>query len=75
MLVLANFFVKIYVYKSETDVYRDAGYVLLAKTGYVSCPFNLLRRYVSAANLDLPSSLSFFPSLYFHKATSTYSLL
>ena len=47
---------------------------MLAKTGYVSCPFNLLRRYVSAANLDLSSSLPFFRSLYFHKATSTYSL-
>ena len=67
-------FVKIYVYKSKTDVYRDGAYVLLAKTGYVSCPFNLLRRYVSAANLDLSSSLPFFRSLYFHKATSTYSL-
>ena len=65
MLVLANFFVKIYVYKNETDVYRDGGYVLLAKTGYVSCPFNLLRRYISAANLDLPSWLSFFPLFVF----------
>ena len=66
--------VKIYVYKSKTDVYRDGAYVLLAKTGYVSCPFNLLRRYVSAANLDLSSSLPFFRSLYFLKATSTYCL-
>ena len=67
-------FVKIYVYKSKTDVYRDGAYVLLAKTGYVSYPFNLLRRYVSAAKLDLLSSLPFFRSLYFHEATSTYSL-
>ena len=44
------------------------------KTGYVSCPFNLLHRNVSAANLDLLSSLPFFRPLYFHKATSTYSL-
>ena len=68
-----RFFVKIYVYKSKTDVYRDGAYVFLAKTGHVSCPFNLLRRYVSAANLDLSSSLPFFRSLYF-KVTSTYSL-
>ena len=69
-----DFFVKIYVYKSKTDVFRDGAYVMLAKTGSVSCPFNLLRRYVSAANLDLSSSLPFFRSLYFHNATSTYSL-
>lgn len=67
-------FVKIYVYKSKTDVYRDGAFVLLARTGSVSCPFNLLRRYVSAACLDLSSSLPLFRSLYFHKATSTYSL-
>ena len=47
---------------------------MLAKTGYVSCPFNQLCRYVSAAYLDLSSSLPFFRSLYFHKANSTYSL-
>ena len=41
-----NSFVKIYVYKSKTDVYKDGTYVLLAKTGHVSCPFNLLCRYV-----------------------------
>ena len=67
-------FVKIYVYKRKAGVYRDGAYVLLAKTGYVSCPFNQLCRYVSAANLDLSSSLPFFRSLYFHKANSTYSL-
>lgn len=34
----------------------------------------MLYRYVCAANLDLSSSLPFFRSLHFHKATSTYSL-
>ena len=56
------------------DVYRHGTYVFLAKTGHVSCPFNLLCRYISAANLDLSSSLLFFCSLHFQKATSTYSL-
>lgn len=67
-------FVRVYVYKSKINVYRDGAYVLLAKTGSVSCPFYLLCRYISAANLDLSSSLPFFRSLYFHKTTSTYSL-
>ena len=69
-----RFFCQDLCFQFKTDVYRDGAYVLLAKTGYVSCPFNLLRRYVSAAKLDLLSSLPFFRSLYFHKATSTYSL-
>ena len=67
-------FVKIYVFKSKTDVYRDGAHVLLAKSESVSCPFHLLNRYVSAANLDLSSSLPFFRSLHFHKVTSSYSL-
>ena len=67
-------FVTIYVYKSKTDVYRDGAFVLLARTGSVSCPFNLLCRYVSVPCLDLSSSLPLFRSLYFHKATSTYCL-
>ena len=44
------------------------------KSDSVSCPFHLLNRYVSAANLDLSSSLPFFRSLHFHKVTSSYSL-
>ena len=67
-------FVKIYVFKSKTDVYRDGAHVLLAKSDSVSCPFHLLNRYVSGANLDLSSSLPFFRSLHFHKVTSSYSL-
>ena len=35
-------FVRIYVYKSKTNVHWDGAYVLLAKTGSVSCPFHLL---------------------------------
>ena len=45
---------------------------MLTKKGYGYCPFNLLRKYVSVANLDLSSSLPFFRSLCFHKATFTY---
>ena len=53
--------------------YRDGAHVLLAKSDSVSCPFHLLNRYVSAADLDFSSSLPFFRSLHFHKVTSSYS--
>ena len=53
--------------------YRDGAHVLLAKSDSVSCPFHLLNSYVSAANLDLSSSLPFFRSLHFHKVPSSYS--
>ncbi|KAK2551578.1 hypothetical protein P5673_027557, partial [Acropora cervicornis] len=38
-------FVKIYVFKRKTDVYRDGAHVLLAKSDFFSCPFHLLNRY------------------------------
>ena len=53
--------------------YRDGANVFLAKSDSVSCPFHLLNRiYVSAANLDLSSSLPFFCSLHFHKVTYSW---
>ena len=52
--------------------YRDNAHVLLAKSDSVSCPFHLLNRYVSAANLDLSSSLPFCRSLHFHEVNSSY---
>lgn len=64
---------KIYVFKSKTDVYRDGAH-LLAKSGSVSCSVHMLYRYVRAANLDLSSSLPFTRSLHFNKATSFYNL-
>ena len=53
--------------------YRDGAHVWLAKSDSVSCPFHLLNRYASAANLDLSLCLPFFRSLHFHKVTSSYS--
>jgi len=68
-------FVRIYVFKSKTDVYRDGAHVVLAKSDSVSCPFHMLNRYVRAGNVDLSSSLRpFFRYLHFHKVTSSYSL-
>lgn len=68
-----NTFLRIYVFKSKADVYRDGAHVLLVKSDSVSCPFHMLNRCVRAANLDLSSSLPFC-SLHFHKVNSFYSL-
>lgn len=68
-----NTFLRIYVFKSKADVYRDGAHVLLVKSDSVSCPFHMLNRCFRAANLDLSSSLPFC-SLHFHKVNSFYSL-
>ena len=68
-----NTFLRIYVFKSKADVYRDGAHVLLVKSDSASCPFHMLNRCIRAVNLDLSSSLP-FRSLHFHKVNSFYSL-
>ena len=47
---------------------------MLAKTGHITCPFNLLSRYVQVANIDLSSTLKFFRTLHFLRSKFCYSL-
>ena len=39
---------------SKTDVYREGNYVYIAKLEGKYCPVAILRRYIEAANLNLP---------------------
>ena len=56
-------YVELFTAKSKTDIYRNVNVVLLA--GHITCPYNLLNRYIQAAGIDFPSSLMFFRSLHF----------
>ena len=33
---------------------------MLAKTGHITCPYNLLNRYIQAAGIEFSSNLMFF---------------
>lgn len=39
------------IVKSKTDQYRNGSRVMLAKTGFISCPFYLLQRYIGCAGM------------------------
>lgn len=41
-------YVELFIAKSKTDIYRNGNVVLLAKTGHITCPYNLLNRYIQA---------------------------
>ena len=60
-------FVKIFVPRSKTDVYREGNYVYIAKLEGKYCPVAILRRYIEPriepANLDLSSHLPLFRPL------------
>ena len=41
---------------------------------HITCPYNLLNRYIQAAGIDFSSSLMFFRSLHFVKSNASYTL-
>ena len=46
----------IFIPTSKTDVYREGNKVIIARTGNVTCPVNMVLRYMSAAKIDANSS-------------------
>ena len=66
-------YVELFIAKSKTDIYRNGRVVLLAKTGHITCPYNLLNRYIQAAGIDFSSNLMFFRSLHFVKSNASYT--
>ena len=57
-------FVKVFVPRSKTDVYREGSYVYVSiKLDSNYCPVTVLRRYIEAANINLSSQLPLFEPL------------
>ena len=71
-LTFCDGFVKIFVPRSRTDVYREGNCVYIAKLENKYCPLAILPKYIEAANLDLSSRLPLFRPL--TKNKSGYSL-
>jgi len=60
--------------KSKTDIYREGKDVFIAKTGSITCPVDLLQRYLNLANFSENSTEFLFRSLSFCKSSNTYKL-
>ena len=71
-LTFCDGFVKTFVPRSRTDVYREGNYDYIAKLEAKYCPVAILRSYIEAANLDLSSHLPLFRPV--TKTRSGYSL-
>ena len=48
-------YLKLFIEKSKTDLYRDGSWVLIAKTGSLTCPYNMIRHYLKLANIPKAS--------------------
>lgn len=67
-------FVELHIVKSKTDIYRDGAKVLLAHNGGDTCPYGILKRYVSLAKLQLSSIDPLFSRIQYLKSTKSYKV-
>ena len=61
---------QLFIEFSKTDKYRDGAWVVVAVTGKVTCPFNLMNRYLEKAQLshDSPLFCQLSKTIYGYKA-------
>jgi hypothetical protein len=64
----------LFIYHSKTDNFRDGSRCLIAKTGNVTCPVNMLLRYLTKANINENSNDLYFVPLPFFKSSTCYKL-
>ena len=67
-------YIRIFVPRSKTDVYREGNFVLISTSGSKYCPVGVLQRYLDLSGIDLNSPLPLFRPLVFHRSTSSYTL-
>lgn len=73
-IVLFTSHVKLFLFKSKTDIYREGRDVVIARTGSVTCPVNMLERYLKLADIQKTSREFIFRPLYLCKSENTFKL-
>ena len=66
-IIFHNTYMKIFIEKSKTDVYRDGAWVVIAKTKRITCPVKILRRYVNRLKFPPSSEEYVFRALFYSK--------
>ena len=67
-------YIRIFVPRSKTDVYREGNFVFNSVTRSKYCPVGVLQRYLDLSGIDLSSPLPLFRPLVFHRNSSSYIL-
>ena len=65
-------FVRIFVQRSKTDIYRDGAWVVIAKTFKCTCPCLLTQRYFSVASFSAESEDFIFRLFTFCSGDKSY---
>lgn len=67
-------YIRLFVPRSKTDVYREGNFVYISASGSKYCPVGVLQHYLDLSGIDLNSPLPLFRPLVFHRSTSSYTL-
>ena len=67
-------YIRIFVPRSKTDVYREGNYVFISAFRSKYCLVGVLQKYFDLSGIDLCSSLPLFRPLVFHRSISRYTL-
>ena len=66
-IIFHNIYMKIFIEKSKTDIYRDGAWVVIAKTKRITCPVKIFRRYVNRLNFPPSTEGYIFRALFYFK--------
>ena len=69
-----NLYMRIFIEKSKTDIYRDGRWVIIAVTNNITCPVAMTKRYFTACEFDNDSDEFIFRGLIFYKSSNSYKL-
>ena len=53
----------IFLESSKTDQYRNGAWIAIARTGQLTCPVDILERYIVVAHINLSEDLPLFRTL------------
>ncbi|XP_052080761.1 integrase/recombinase xerD homolog [Mytilus californianus] len=67
-------YLTLHLVKSKTDVYREGKDVVISKTGNITCPVDVLQRYLKLANIPEESNDFIFRSICYCKSLNVYKL-
>ena len=67
-------YIKLLIEKSKTDIYRDGAWVLMAKTGSLTCSYDMIRHYLKIANIRKVSEEVIFRGLTYFSKSKVYKL-
>ena len=67
-------YIRIFLPRSKTDIYREGNYVYISESKSKYCPAGVLRRYFDLSGIDVCSTPPLFRPLVFHRSSSSYTL-